>query len=135
MSLLASGRVCAGVLVSTWWARTHPEAGRQAWESTPLPGGALCLSWLCSIRLSPCPAFSLTSPSSCRKMRSSEKYSSPYVQGKCWKGTGVEFRCSLEGVPSFSAHSWGRYFLLGHELCFSLSNFFFCLGIKLTVSS
>lgn len=65
----------------------------------------------------PCPDFSLTS-SSCRKMRSSEKYLRLYVQSKYWKGSGLKFRCSLEGIPSFSAHSWYRYFLLEMSCAF-----------------
>lgn len=80
-------------------------------------GAGLCISRLCQGLLWPCPDFSLTS-SSCRKMRSSEKYLRLYVQSKYWKGSGLKFRCSLEGIPSFSAHSWYRYFLLEMSCAF-----------------
>lgn len=80
-------------------------------------GVGLCISRLCQALLWPYPDFSLTS-SSCRKMRSSEKYLRLYVQRKYWKGSGLKFKCSLEGIPSFSAHSWYRYFLLEMSCAF-----------------
>lgn len=81
-------------------------------------GAGLCVSRLCRALLWPCPDFSLTSSSSYRKMRSSEKYLRRYVQRKYWKGSGLKFKCSLEGIPSFSAHSWYRYFLLEMSCAF-----------------
>lgn len=80
-------------------------------------GVGLCISRLCQALLWPYPDFSLTS-SSCRKMRSSEKYLRLYVQRKYWKGSGLKFKSSLEGIPSFSAHSWYRYFLLEMSCAF-----------------
>ena len=80
-------------------------------------GAGLCTPRPCQALLRPCPDFSLTS-SSCRKMRSSEKYLRLHVQRKYWKGSGLKFKCSLEGIPSFSAHSWYRYFLLEMSCAF-----------------
>lgn len=110
----------ARVLISTWWAgRLLPALSREEralCQGKPC-GVGLCISRLCQALLWPYPDFSLTS-SSCRKMRSSEKYLRLYVQRKYWKGSGLKFKCSLEGIPSFSAHSWYRYFLLEMSCAF-----------------
>lgn len=117
----AGVRVSAGVLISTWWARrllpALPREARQSRVKVHLLGCVCAFPRLCQGLLWPCPDFSLTS-FSCRKMRSSEKYLRLYGQSKHWKGSGLKFRCSLEGIPSFSAHSWYRYFLLEMSCAF-----------------
>lgn len=112
----------AAVLTGIWWAgrlvSTLPREERQSCQGKPC-GAGLCVSKLCRALLWPCPDFSLTSSSSSsRKMRSSEKYLRRYVQRKYWKSSGLKFKCSLEGIPSFSAHSWYRYFLLEMSCAF-----------------
>lgn len=62
-------------------------------------------------------------------MRSSEKYLRLYVQSKYWKGSGLKFRCSLEGIPSFFCTQLVSIFPSWDELCFSL-NKFFVLGLN-----
>lgn len=66
----------AGVLISTWWAGrllpALPREERELCQGKPC-GVGLSISRLYQALLWPYPDFSLTS-SSCRKMRSSEKY-------------------------------------------------------------
>lgn len=97
----AGGRVSAGLLLSTWWARRLLPPllrdGRQTCVWVNLRGWVCAFPGFAKRPFWPCPDSSLTS-SSHRKMRSSEKYLRLYVQSKYWKGSGLKFRCSLEGI-------------------------------------
>lgn len=64
-------------------------------------------------------------------MSSSEKYLRLYVQSKYWKGSGLQCRRSLEGIPPspVCCPQLVSIFPSWDELCFSLSKFF-VLGLN-----